>query len=476
MKFPRRSVDRVLKSFSNLDLGDPRRVRRVQRVVAKMVRAPQAPLPVALGGDAALLGAYRLANNWRVNFEQLLAVQTEITRQRAEEAGSVLVIHDTTECGFPHLDPREIGYLHTGKAGFLLHYSLVVDANEWRRPLGVIDAQPLFRERRSGRGSRKRKVSGSESAKWTDREYDRWRRGMLSSAEALSNCSKVIHLADREGDSYELMAALLAAEQRFVIRISNGDRRGRHVDDDSGEWSTVRTVATGADGMVERDVPLSRRQGKRAPHMNTTYQPRKARLARLRFSTTRVVIPRPRYLRDPIPEQLELNIVHVVEVNPPPNESPVEWLLYTTEPVATPKQAEKIVDTYRVRWTIEEMNAALKTGTAYEARGFESRHALLVMLALSLPIACEVLWLRSQARCGSDLPARAVLDTAQLRTLRRIGSYRLPPRPTAQDALLAVAALGGHLKRNGPPGWRVLQRGMQLLIAHDPNDDETWDL
>src|SRR5262249_27222401 len=198
MKLPRRSVDRVLKNFSNLDLGDPRRVKRVRRVVAKMARAPRAPLPDALGGDAQLLGAYRLANNRRVNFDQLMEVQTEIARQRAEEAGSVLVIHDTTTCTFPHLDPKEIGYLHTGKAGFLLHYSLVVDGKEWRRPLGVIHAEVLFREKRSGRGSRKRKISGNESAKWADREYGRWQRGMLSSAEALSNCPEVIHVADRE--------------------------------------------------------------------------------------------------------------------------------------------------------------------------------------------------------------------------------------------------------------------------------------
>ena len=37
---------------------------------------------------------------------------------------------------------------------------------------------------------------------------------------------------------------------------------------------------------------------------------------------------------------------------------------------------------------------------------------------------------------------------------------RLPKRPTARDAMLAVAALGGHLKSNGDPGGLVLGRGM----------------
>jgi hypothetical protein len=50
------------------------------------------------------------------------------------------------------------------------------------------------------------------------------------------------------------------------------------------------------------------------------------------------------------------------------------------------------------RWTIEELNAALKTGCAYESRQFESRHALLNILALTLPVACEVLALRSRTR------------------------------------------------------------------------------
>ena len=33
------------------------------------------------------------------------------------------------------------------------------------------------------------------------------------------------------------------------------------------------------------------------------------------------------------------------------------------------------------------------------------------------------------------------------------------------DAMLAVAALGGHLKRNGDPGWLVLGRGMHDLLV-----------
>jgi len=35
---------------------------------------------------------------------------------------------------------------------------------------------------------------------------------------------------------------------------------------------------------------------------------------------------------------------------------------------------------------------------------------------------------------------------------------------TVKDAMLAVAGLGGHLRRNGDPGWLVLGRGMHDLL------------
>src|SRR4029079_15446461 len=148
------------------------------------------------------------------------------------------------------------------------------------------------------------------------------------------------------------------------------------------------------------------------------HPPRKARIARLQFAATRVVIPRPHYLHEPVPATLELHLVRVVEVESPEGESPVEWLLYTTLPTDTKEQVADVVDKYRARWTIEEFNAALKTGCAYEEREFESGDALLTMLAMSLPIACELLWLRSRARTDPSLPATDVLTPPQIQAPR----------------------------------------------------------
>jgi Transposase DNA-binding/Transposase DDE domain len=463
MKLPRSLVQRVTAGFRRTKLGDPRRTARLVRVVGRIARQPSAPLPLALGAESEVEGAYRFMNNRRVDFDALIAVQGEIARQRAAEEQAVLVLHDTTDCSFAHLSAQEIGYLQTGKAGFRLHLSLVVAEAE-RRPLAVAHAQTIHRASRSKRG---RTAPGTETAKWVDRESERWWRGMAASAELLRECPSVIHVADRESDSYELMAKLQQVGGRFIFRVRVPDRRARTVDSDGEDWSTVSEVAAQCEGTLEREVPLSRRTKKSAPGMNAAHPPRNARMANLRFAATRVRLPRPAYLRHPIPETIDVNLVRVWEIDSPDGEAPVEWLLFTSEPVATGRQIERVVDNYRARWLIEEFNSAIKTGCAFESRQFESQHALLVMLALSLPVAVEVLWLRARSRSSPDSRATEVVTPLQLRILRKLGSYKLGPKPTAADALMAVAKLGGHLSSNGPPGWKIMQRGMSQLMHYE---------
>jgi hypothetical protein len=42
---------------------------------------------------------------------------------------------------------------------------------------------------------------------------------------------------------------------------------------------------------------------------------------------------------------------------------------------------------------------------------------------------------------------------------------KLPRALSVADALVAVAALGGHLQRNGPPGWITVARGYERLLT-----------
>jgi hypothetical protein len=105
----------------------------------------------------------------------------------------------------------------------------------------------------------------------------------------------------------------------------------------------------------------------------------------------------------------------------------------------------------------------LKTGCAIERRQLESKDALLNCLGLFVPIAVKMLALRTRARLNPDTPVGQLLSATELEALRLIARAPLPPTITAQQALLAIAAVGGHLRNNGPPGWLTIARGFETL-------------
>ena len=81
-----------------------------------------------------------------------------------------------------------------------------------------------------------------------------------------------------------------------------------------------------------------------------------------------------------------------------------------------------------------------------------------------MPIAWQMLALRHQSRELPDAPAHTVLSDERLEVLAAIARSPLPAKPTVRDVFFAIAALGGHLKKNGPPGWITLRKGFDDLL------------
>jgi hypothetical protein len=165
-----------------------------------------------------------------------------------------------------------------------------------------------------------------------------------------------------------------------------------------------------------------------------------------------------------LPDSITVNVVRVWESEPPTGQDPVEWRLFTTEPIETQEQLEAIVDGYRARWVIEEYFKALKTGCNFESSQLESLHSLENLLGIYIPVAWQLLALRSLMRDEPEKPALTVLTKTQLAVLRLIKQgAALPPEPTIAQVAEAIAQLGAHIKSNGPPGWQVLGRGFEEL-------------
>ena len=178
-----------------------------------------------------------------------------------------------------------------------------------------------------------------------------------------------------------------------------------------------------------------------------------------------VTLLRPKNLGSDYPKELSINVVVVEEIDTPEGEPPVYWRLYTTEPIETACDIERAVDVYRCRWRIEEYFKALKTGCAIQKRQLESGQGLMNVVALFIPIAWQILRLRTLARADAERPASRIMTPLQIKILRKKSRKKLPRALSVADAFVAVAALGGHLKRNGPPGWLTLARGYELLLT-----------
>jgi IS4 transposase len=435
--------------FEGVKLGDPRREKRVKEIAEALAARPDASLPVAMGSTAKREGAYRCLSNRRVTVARVMVPHVEATVERARSAGKVLVVSDTTEFKFS-TEREGLGHLSSKRReGFLGHLTLAVSADGRRTPLGVLGLETMVRTRLKGQRD------NAARKKDPERESLRWLRSAEAASRLLDGV-EAIHVMDREADIYELLSGLTSNGRRFIIR-SGQDR--------VLEDGRLSTVVESAAMQFTREVNLSARAKAQAPANRRTHPARRTRLARLSISTMQVTLRKPHTASDPgLPPSVTVNLVRVWETECPPGEPPVEWRLFTTEPVDTQQQVEDIVDNYRARWLIEEYFKALKTGCNFERSQLESLHSLENLLGVYIPIAWQILALRSCARDQPERPATEILSRMQIAALRLIVRGKaLPPEPTVGDVATAIADLGAHIKSNGPPGWQVLARGFDEL-------------
>jgi len=438
------------RELADADLGDARLNRRLGALATSLADRAGEGFPQALD-DAELEAAYRFFGNERVTPEAIYAPHFRQSAKRASGHKDVLVVHDTSQFEFNGDSPRAgLGRLVNPGQGFFGHFTLAVAADGTREPLGLLAVETIFRlDKAKPKSQRRSSDSRGESA--------RWPRGIEAAEQLLAGATRAIHVMDREADSYPILACLHDAGRSFVIRAFQ-DRVLA-----GAEELHLKDAAKAAKRSFEREVPLSRRPkipgapGKRHPA-------RAGRVARLSFSSTTIEIPRTSKAKRSSSSSIILNVVYVVERRPPPGEAAVEWFLLTDLPSKTPDQIAFVVDCYRGRWMIEEYFKALKTGCQYEKRQLESAHSLLNAMAVLAPVAWRLLLLRHLARHSPERSATAALTSVQLDVLRAVAKRPLPARPSVKEAMLAVAGLGGHLPRNGDPGWLVLGRGMHDLL------------
>jgi hypothetical protein len=452
---PAPSKPPIHNEFSGVDLKDKRLETRLVATAQAVAAAPGLSFPKLMPSRAELEAFYRLMENPRVQWLDILQPHVEATSSRCGQYQLVYVAHDTTEFAFGGLDRADdIGHLQHDHSGFFGHFGLAVGASDKRPVLGVLGVSTWHRDKAAKLTAAQRKAQG-RAMPAQERESARWVKLVDQTTKAL-NGTAAIHVMDREADDFALLSQLSGKELRFVIRAA-GDRRL-----ESEYEVTLQQHLAAQPDVLFREVVLGAR-AKKQGSAKRWHPPRALRPATLHLRAAQTTLRKPSHLKD-CPQTLPINVVQVFEPNPPEGEQAISWTLMTTEPIDTADQRAAIVDAYRARWRIEEFFKALKTGCAYEKRQLESEHTLLNALALLIPVAWRLMALRDASRETPQEPATDYLTAPELTVLRVLSKrVKLGADPTIEEAVLAIAGVGGHLKQNGPPGWKTISLGYHDL-------------
>lgn len=442
----------VKKNFGGVELGDKRRTKRMLKVAANLLDAPDQSLPHQNQHWSSVKAAYRLFDSEKVTFSSVAAPHWQQTRERSR--GRCLLISDTTELDFTGR-PGTSGLAQIGNGkgqGILLHSCLVYDC-EQAQIVGTAAARTHLRKNVSKKETQRQRLKRI-------RESSLWGQVVDDVGEPPQD-TQWIHVFDRGGDNFEAMCHITKTGSDFVIRAA---QLNRIIIDQDGQQRKLREVIADDEATVlgSYELELRSRQGV------------KARSAKLQVSSTTVTFIPPKMQSPWVKKcgvtEIKVNVVIVEEKDAPKGVKPIKWVLLTTLRASTFKAAYQVVEDYECRWTIEEYHKVLKTGCRIEAHQLKSLSRLEALVGLITVVGTRLLALKYVGRNQPGARAATHVPASWLRVLKATNPKLAVSRMTVYTFFRELAKLGGFLARasDGEPGWETTWRGLkklQLLLA-----------
>jgi hypothetical protein len=455
----------VIDEMKTVDLKDERLNRRLQEVLSQLASQPTASIPAACGGRAEMTAAYRLFDNDKATFDDVLEPHCAQTRQRVAAQSVVLLVQDTTEIDVTRPDQQVFGSgpLDGGsRRGALLHvlHAFTPDGT----PLGTLHARAWVRPE-DARGASMLSRGQRAATPIEEKESHRWVVGLQHAAEEAADCptTRFLSIADSEADIYEVLAEGVAVPRLMEWIVRASQNRALH----QGE-AYVREQILRQPVLFTQTIRLRGRKAKVSCETRGRRQPRESREATVEVRAGTVTLRAPWRADRKLPD-VTLNVVLVSELNPPANDEPVEWILLTSLPVADAEQARQVVQYYCVRWMVEVFFRTLKTGCRVEERLFEHIDRLLTCLAVYLIVAWRTLYVCRLGRACPEISCEAVFEPAEWKAVYQVVHRKMPPTkpPGLAEMVRYVAQLGGYVnrKRANPPGPQTIWIGLQRM--HD---------
>jgi hypothetical protein len=427
------------------NLPDERLQSRMTTILVDLLEHPSASIPQASGDEGQAKATYRFYANARVTTEDILHGFATETARRCLDHDVVLSVQDTTTLNYtglhsiPELGPIDSGGL---ARGVHLHTTLALTTSG--EVIGILDQQYWARPPKGQPGPEEK-----ESNKWIN-GIDAC-RAILYETAGDRPVPRVIHVMDREGDTYEVMMTIEDEGDSAIIRCA----QNRRIDDPlTKAHEAVRSQPV----LCRKHIEVSRKTG-----VPTRY-------AQVEVRSMPVTLV-PDLAKYPHAWPMTWNLVEVWEPAPPAETEPVHWLLWTLEAAATAAEALEVVRKYTCRWPIEDVHLTLKSGCKVEALRLATWDGLEKAVRMNAAAAARIVSLRDLARETPEAPALEVLSEDEVEVLVcHFGKKMKPTELTIGQAVLWIGRLGGHLNRKGDgmPGVRTMWRGLHdltLLVA-----------
>ena len=421
------------EEFAMVNLGDARLNKRLMKMLEQFADKPTASIPAASGGWGDTQAAYRMLDNKRCDWREILQTHATSTTQRMAGHKVVLCLNDTTELDFNGQTIEGLGPLsYEAQRGMYLHPTYAISTE--REPLGVLDAWMWAREPRDANGQR---PGICESIRWTE-SYER----LAERAPDIAH-SRLVQVGDRESDILALMVR--AQELNWPVDILVRAQHNRVLSDGEHLWNSVQTEPV----LGHIEFTMGARAGKPARQVHQQLQ-----IKLVEFKNGK---------KAPI----AMTCLVATETSPPEGIKPVCWRLLTNRTATTIEQARELIEWYRARWEIEMLFHVLKTGCKVEALQLASIDKIERALVLFLIVSWRIARLMRLGRTCPDMPASLVSDADEIRAVYVLNNQKLPDKlPRMNDVIRRIAMLGGFLARkgDGEPGVKTIWLGMQRVI------------
>ncbi len=455
----------IASEFDDASFGDQRLDDRFVAITRGLAGNSEKNISSSFDDWKDIKACYRFFSNEKVTAKRILEPHQKNTLERVKKHKRVLFIQDTVvfslgdRPGSTNLCFCSKNY--TSKKplkGLLLHGLLAV--TDGGLPLGIVQQQ--FIDRKTFKDKGRLTKAQYQRLPIEQKESVRWLDFIKYSNSCDTGKSEVIHVADREGDIYELYRECQYLDEKFLIRASHNRDINKTVRRGTSDEKLFE--------MLESEKPA----GKVTIKINSTQTGKKYRKAKLDVIYKKISMPPPpnrtmNNSNNKLP-MVEMTAIMAIEKRSAKGETPLRWILLTNLHVDSLAEAFDKVRLYSMRWNIELLHKIMKSGFAMEKAQLRDGEKLKKYITLKSILSWRIFWIARYLNEAKNKSCELVFSPHEWKILFRKSNpgAAVPKKPPKiVETYHWLGKLGGFIGRkgDGDPGFISIWRGWMRFTS-----------